>query len=307
MSDDQKVDTAYPNYKPEAQEQSLPGKDADMKPGAEHTKVERWTRDGKPYLVEYQGSDKLKDRAAIITGGDSGIGRSVAVFFAREGCDVTVNYLPVEEEDAQVTKKLVQEAGRKCLLIPGDLRDESVREKIIKTHLDEFKYIDVLVNNASQQVGCKDIADIDMQVVEDTFKSNIIQMIGLTKLATPHMQKGSCIINTSSVTAYKGSAAMLDYSSTKGAITAFTRSLALQLLPKGIRVNAVCPGPVYTPLQPASRPSDNMENWGVNEIPLYGRVGQPAELGAAYIFAAADSNLMTGQALHLNSGQYFVP
>ncbi|KAM0790704.1 hypothetical protein ACM66B_004561 [Microbotryomycetes sp. NB124-2] len=305
MSNEEKVITAYPNYRPGRQEQNLPGKDASMDPLAEHTKVERWTRDGEPYLAEYEGSNKLKDKAAIITGGDSGIGRSVAVFFAREGADITISYLPEEEEDAQTTKKLVEQAGRKCVLVPGDLTDESVREKLIKTHLDEFKFIDVLVNNASRQIGCKDIAEIDMSSVEGTFKSNIVQMIGLTKLAVPHLKRGSCILNTSSVTAYKGSAMMLDYSSTKGAILSFTRSLAVQVMPKGIRVNAICPGPVYTPLQPASRPADNMDDWGVGEIPLWGRVGQPAELGESYVYAAT-ANLLTGQALHPNSGQYLV-
>ncbi|KAK4052375.1 hypothetical protein OIV83_002177 [Microbotryomycetes sp. JL201] len=304
MSDD-KVITAYPNYKPAAQEQSLPGRDVDMEPLAEHTKIEKWTREGEPYLTEYEGSGKLKDKAAIVTGGDSGIGRTVAVFFAREGADVTVSYLPEEEKDAQQTKKLVEQAGRKCVLVPGDLREEGVREKVIKTHLDNFQYLDILVNNASRQIACKDIAEIDMPTVEETFKSNIVQMIGLTKLAVPHMKKGSCCINTSSVTAYKGSAAMLDYSSTKGAILAFTRSLAVQLMPKGVRVNAVCPGPVYTPLQPASRPADNMDGWGVGDIPMWGRVGQPAELGSTYVYAA-ESNLLTGQALHPNSGQYLV-
>lgn len=195
--------------------QTLPGEDNKMEPLAEHTKVERWTREGEPYLEEYQGKGLLKDKAAIITGGDSGIGRTVAIFFAREGADVTINYLPEEEKDAQEAKKQIEAAGRKALLIPGDLRDGAVRQKLIDEHLKAFKYIDVLVNNASQQIQCPDIADIKEEDVDSTFASNIIQYIKLTKLAVPHMKRGSNIINTTSVTAYKGSPAMLDYSCTK--------------------------------------------------------------------------------------------
>ncbi len=196
-------------------EQKLPGEDNKMEPLAEHTKVERWTREGEPYLEEYAGKGLLKGKAALITGGDSGIGRTVAIFFAREGADVTINYLPEEEEDAQNVKKEIEAAGRKALLIPGDLRDTAVRQKVVDEHLKAFKYIDVLVNNASQQIQCKDIAEIDEQNVRDTFESNIIQYILLSKLAVPHMKRGSNIINTTSVTAYKGSPGMLDYSCTK--------------------------------------------------------------------------------------------
>ncbi|GAA5867077.1 hypothetical protein JCM3774_004382 [Rhodotorula dairenensis] len=301
---DAKVITAYPNYAPEKFTQSLPGSDADMEPLAEHTKVERWHR-GEPYLEEYVGSNKLKDKKVLITGGDSGIGRTVAVFFAREGADVTINYLSEEEKDAQKTKELVEQAGRKCLLVPGNLETQEFREKLVDAHIKEYGALDILVNNASKQIQCKDLADIDMKNVESTFQSNIIAYIGLSKAALPHMKRGDCIINTTSVTAYKGSAGMLDYSATKGAITTFTKSLAGQLAPKGIRVVGVAPGPVFTPLQPASRSEDQMDNWGVGELPLHGRVGQPAELGESYVYLAT-SNLTTGQVVHPNSGQYFV-
>ncbi|GJN92613.1 hypothetical protein Rhopal_005648-T1 [Rhodotorula paludigena] len=298
MAGDDSVITAYPNYAPKKFEQSLPGKDQDMEPLAEHTKVERWHR-GEPRLEEYVGSGKLKEKKVIITGGDSGIGRTVAAFFAREGADVTINYLPEEEEDAQVTKKLVEDAGQKCLLFPGDLRSQETREKLIDAHLKEFQYLDILVNNASQQIQCKDLAEIDMDNVEDTFRTNIIQYIGLTKAALPHLKRGDSIICTTSVTAYKGSAGMLDYSATKGAINTFIRSLAMQVLPKGIRVTGVA-------LQPASRSAEQMENWGVDSVPLWGRVGQPAELGESYVYLAT-SELSTGTIVHPNSGNFFVP
>ncbi|TNY22897.1 putative oxidoreductase [Rhodotorula diobovata] len=315
MGKDENVHTAYKNYAPEAQEQKLPGGDVDMEPLAEHasllsslamTKVERWHR-GEPRLEEYVGSGKLKGKKAIITGGDSGIGRTVAAFFAREGCDVTIGYLKEEEKDAQETKKLVEAAGQKCLLVPGDLVFQETRDQLVAAHLKEYQYLDILVNNASQQIQCPDIADIDMDNVEHTFKANIIQYIGLTKAAIPHLKRGDVIINTTSVTAYKGSAGMLDYSASKGAMATFTRSLATQVFGKGIRVCGVAPGPVYTPLQPASRPAEQMEDWSVGSSSvLNGRVGQPAELGESYVYLAT-SELSTGTIVHPNSGQYFIP
>ncbi|GAA5869074.1 hypothetical protein JCM8547_008692 [Rhodosporidiobolus lusitaniae] len=307
MSSNDKVITAYPNYAPEKFEQSLPGHDdgpKGMEPKAEHTKVERWHR-GEPRLEEYVGSGKLKDKKCLITGGDSGIGRTVAAFFAREGADVTINYLPEEDVDAQETKKLVEAAGQRCLLVPGDLRTQAFREELVSKHIKEFGFLDILVNNASQQIQCKDLAEIDMDNVEDTFKTNIIQYIGVTKAALPHLKRGDVIINTTSVTAYKGSAGMIDYSCTKGGIATFIRSLATQVMPKGIRVVGVAPGPVYTPLQPASRSADQMDDWGVGSIPLFGRVGQPAELGESYVYLAT-SELSTGTIVHPNSGQHFI-
>jgi len=304
MADDKPI-TAYPNYAPEKQEQDLPGTDKSMEPYAEHTKQERWDENGKPYLQEYVGVGKLKGKKIIITGSDSGIGKSVAIFAAREGADVTVCYLPEEEVDAQDTKKRIEAEGQSCLLIAADLMKDSECKRLVDEHVQKFGRIDVLVNNASKQIQCKDIADIEPDNVRSTFHSNIVAMIVLTKFAVPHMQRGSTIVNSTSVTAKKGSAGMLDYSATKGAINTFTRSLAMQLMPKGIRVNAVAPGPVYTPLQPASRSGEQMEDWGVGAIPLHGRVAQPAELGASYIFlASADSNVMTGNIIHINSGQH---
>ncbi|WVQ96864.1 hypothetical protein IAU59_003971 [Kwoniella sp. CBS 9459] len=287
------------------QKQSLPGKDVDLDPLAEFTKLEKWDDEGKPYLEEYVGSNKLKGKVALVTGGDSGIGRAAAQQFAREGADVTIVYLPEEEEDAQRTKKAIEQDGRKCLTIAKDLMKEEDVKAIIDAHIKEHGKLDILVNNASKQIMCKDLADIELTNVESTFRSNILGMFALTKYALPHLKRGSSIINSSSVTAFKGSPAMMDYSSTKGAIVTFTRSLAMQLAPKGIRVNAVCPGPVYTPLQPASRPAEQMEEWQLGTLPLHGRANQPAEMGPAYVFlASADSNAMTGQMMHLNNGQW---
>jgi len=291
------------------QEQNLPGLDSKMDPLAEHTKVEAWDNEGKPYLKEYVGSGKLEKKAAIITGGDSGIGRSVAHMFAREGCDVTIVYLPQEEKDAQNVKQAITSdpscKSRKVLLIPADLMDAANCEKIVQKHMEEMGHLEVLVNNASKQMMCKALEDIDLESVESTFRSNILGMFALTKFALPHMKRGSTIVNSASVVAFKGSPAMMDYSSSKGAIITFTRSLALQLAPKGIRVNAVCPGPVYTPLQPASRPGEQMEDWTVGSVPLHGRAGMPSECGPSYVFcASSDSNIMTGALIHINNGQW---
>ncbi|KAK9894222.1 NAD(P)-binding protein [Cystobasidium minutum MCA 4210] len=297
--------TAYANAEPKKQEQTLPGTEKALEPFAEHTKLEKWDENGKPYLEEYVGSGKLKGKKIIITGGDSGIGKAVALQAAREGADLTINYLPEEQEDADDVKKRVEQEGRECLLVPADLMEDANCKKVVDEHVKKYGRIDVLVNNASKQIQCKDLADIEPDNVRSTFKSNIVAMIVLTKFALPHMRRGSTIVNSASVTAYKGSAGMLDYSATKGAICTFTRSLAMQLMPKGIRVNAVAPGPVYTPLQPASRSGEQMEGWGIGDIPLHGRVAQPAELGPSYIFlASADSNAMTGNTIHINSGQW---
>ncbi|TFK30937.1 NAD(P)-binding protein [Coprinopsis marcescibilis] len=297
--------TAYSVAVPEKQQQSLPGLDKDIRPGVEYTKLEYWDDEGKPSLREYIGSNKLQGKTAIITGGDSGIGRAAAIMFSREGCSgITISYLPDEEADAKDAKRLVEESGAKCNIVPGDLMDETVCKKLVQSHLQAFGKLNILVNNASKQIICKDFKDIDLNKVESTFRSNILQMFAVTKFALPHLKRGASIINTTSVTAYRGSAGLVDYASTKGAITSFTRSLATQLAPKGIRVNGVAPGPIITALQAASRPAEGMEGLGVG-MPLHGRAGQPAEAGPAYVFlASSDSNIMTGQFIHINSGEH---
>ncbi|PTB42462.1 hypothetical protein M441DRAFT_57207 [Trichoderma asperellum CBS 433.97] len=282
------------SFKPveEAQRQDLPGLEKDMKPTSESTALE-----GKHQHQEYLAAGKLKGNKALITGGDSGIGRSVAVLFAREGSDVTIVYLPEEEEDARETKKMVEKEGKECLLIPGNLMDNETCRKAVEQHMQKFGALHVLVNNASKQMMCDDISKIDLDDVESTFRSNILQMFAVTKYAVPHMQKGGSIINTTSTVGFRGTASMVDYASTKGAITSFTQSLAKQLMPKGIRVNAVAPGPVHTPLQPASRPAEQMEGFGAKSG--IGRPGQPSEIAPSFIFLASkDAELYYGQILH---------
>ncbi|KAJ6585714.1 hypothetical protein B0H19DRAFT_1206924 [Mycena capillaripes] len=280
-----------------AQEQELPGLDKNMAIPAEHSKVEYWDDDGKPYLKEYVGSEKLKGKKAIITGGDSGIGRAVAIFFAREGADVTIVYLPEEEPDAKsLEAEITKNTSSKILLIPVDLETPSAAKKVVSSHLERFGKLDILVNNASKQI-------MNDENILTTFRSNIFQMMYLTREAVPHMKRGSAIINTTSVLAYKGSSGLIDYSATKGAIVTFTRSVATELAPKGIRVNAIAPGSFYTPLQPASRDAGQMEGMGLGSVPLHGRVGQPAEIAEAYVLLAGPGgNYMTGTVIHINGG-----
>ncbi|TFK51549.1 NAD(P)-binding protein [Heliocybe sulcata] len=299
--------TAYKHVAvPEKQEQNLPGLDKNIEPGLEYTKQEVWDDEGKPVLREYVGSGKLKGKTAIVTGGDSGIGRSAAMLFAREGAaGITIVHLTEEKEDAEAVKLALEKDGAKCLLVPCNLEKEKDCQAVVDAHVQTFGSLHVLVNNASKQILASKLEDIDLENVRSTFQSNILQMFAVTKFALPHMKRGSSIINTTSVTAYKGSGSLVDYSSTKGAIVTFTRSLATQLAPKGIRVNAIAPGPVITSLQAASRPADQMEGLGVG-MPLHGRAAQPAEMGPAYVFLASpsDSNCMTGAVLHINNGQH---
>lgn len=282
-----------------------------MSPLASHTKVEKWDDDGKPYLEEYQGSNRLKGKTAIVTGGDSGIGRSVSLFYAREGAHVSVVYLPEEQKDAEDLLEMAKQnpTGEKTLnLIPADLMDEEQCKKIVDGHISKFGKLDILVSNASKQLVCSDWSKVDLKNSESIVRSNLLGMFALTKYALPHLKRGASIINTSSVTARKGSLGMVDYSATKGAIDTFTRSIAMQVKDKGIRVNAVGVGPVYTPLQPASRSGESMEGWAVGEPALlHNRPGQPAEIGGTYVFLAdsASSNLITGSVLAINSGSYF--
>jgi NAD(P)-dependent dehydrogenase (short-subunit alcohol dehydrogenase family) len=247
-----------------------------------------------------RGSGKLKGKVAIITGGDSGIGRAVAIAFAKEGADVAVVYLE-EHKDAQETEQRVEEWGRKCLLIDGDVGDEKFCQKAVEETVDEFGKIDILVNNAAEQHRQDSIEKITEKQLERTFRTNIFSFFFMTKAVMKYLKKGSSIINTASVTAYKGSPELLDYSSTKGAIVAFTRSLSQALADKKIRVNAVAPGPIWTPLIPSTFPAKDVATFG-SDVPL-GRAGQPEEVAPSFVFLASDdTSYMTGQVLHPNGG-----
>jgi len=279
------------------QKQTLPPQHQDVQPGHEDLMNPKPAFDDQMYT----GSGKLKNKVAIITGGDSGIGRAVAVFFAKEGAHVVISYLD-EQKDAEETKKYVEAEGQKCLLIPGDIGDETVCQQVVTKTVETFGQIDILVNNAAEQHPQKGIEDITSEQLERTFRTNIFSFFYLTKAALPHLKQGSAIINTSSVTAYAGNEQLLDYSATKGAITTFTRSLALNLAGKGIRVNAVAPGPIWTPLIPSTFPADQVATFGAN-TPMK-RPGQPEELAPAYVFLASDdSSYMSGQTLHVNGGK----
>ncbi|NJM73184.1 MAG: SDR family oxidoreductase [Scytonema sp. RU_4_4] len=250
--------------------------------------------------AQYQGSGKLKDKVALITGGDSGIGRAVAIAFAKEGADVAIVYLK-EHDDAKETKQLVESLGRHAIAIAGDVGDEAFCQQAIQQTVDEFGKLDILINNAAEQHPQKSIENITKEQLERTFRTNIFSMFFLTKAALKYLKEGSTIINTTSVTAYKGSPQLLDYSSTKGAIVAFTRSLSQGLIEKGIRVNAVAPGPIWTPLIPSTFPEEKVETFG-KQVPMQ-RAGQPEEVAPSYVFLASDdSSYFSGQVLHPNGG-----
>jgi NAD(P)-dependent dehydrogenase (short-subunit alcohol dehydrogenase family) len=249
----------------------------------------------------YQGSGKLKNKVALITGGDSGIGKSVAIYFAKEGADVAISYLN-ELQDAEETKSLIEAEGRRCLLLPGDISMESVCIDIVLKVITEFKKIDVFVNNAAEQHPQKSLLDITEEQLEQTFRTNIFSYFYMTKAVLPYLQNGSSIINTSSITAYDGHDQLLDYSATKGAVVSFTRSLSASLVKQGIRVNGVAPGPIWTPLIPSTFTADQVSTFG-STTPM-GRAGQPHELAPTYVFLASnDSSYMTGQMLHVNGGK----
>lgn len=269
------------------QSQRRPGKESKMKP--------------QPKAERVQKVYKLQNRVAFITGGDSGIGKAVAILFAQEGADVALSYLN-EEGDAQETKEIVESYGGKCLLQKGDISRESVCNRIIKNATKKFGRIDILINNAAIHYEAKSIEDISTDQLLKTFSVNLFSMFWITKYALPYMKKGSSIINTSSVTAYRGSPNLIDYSSTKGAIVSFTRSLSENLITKGIRVNGVAPGPIWTPLIPSSFNANRVAKHG-SDVPMK-RAGEPAEVAPCYLFLACDdSSYMTGQFLHPNGGE----
>lgn len=249
----------------------------------------------------YRGSGKLLGKVAYISGGDSGIGRAVAILFAKEGANVAIGYLN-EEEDAQETRRQVEEERRRCLLLPGDIGDPDFCARSVELCVQEFGGLDILVNNAAEQHPQDSIEAISPQQLERTFRTNVFAMFYLTSAALKHLRPGSTIINTTSVTAYRGSPGLLDYSATKGAIVAFTRSLSQALIDKGIRVNAVAPGPIWTPLIPSTFDAEKVASFGTDE-PM-GRAGQPSEVAPSYVFlASSDSSYISGQVLHPNGGE----
>ncbi len=273
---------------PMIREDALPGHESALEP--------------KPdWQPRYPGSGRLKGKVAIVTGGDSGIGRAVAVLFAREGADVAILYL-CEHDDAAKTKALVEKEGAQALTIAGDLGGKAFCDKAVQQVVDRFQRLDILVNNAGEQHPDKDITDISDEQLKRTFQTNIFSMFYLTQAARPHLKQGAAIINCTSVTMYKGSKDLLDYSATKGAITAFTRSLSQNLVEEGIRVNAVAPGPIWTPLNPfGGQPPEEIKDFG-KDTPMK-RPGQPNEVAPAFLFLACeDSSYMTGQVLHPNGG-----
>jgi NAD(P)-dependent dehydrogenase (short-subunit alcohol dehydrogenase family) len=280
------------------QEQQLqPPQHQDRQPGLES----EMTPKPQAERPEHRGSGKLRGKVALITGGDSGIGRAVAIAFAREGADISVVYLN-EHEDAAETRRQVEEEGQRCIVLPGDIGDEQFCTEAVRRTAAELGSLDILVNNAAEQHPQKSITDISAEQLERTFRTNIFSYFFMAKAVLPHLKEGSTIINTTSVTAYKGSPELLDYSSTKGAIVAFTRSLSMSLVEQGIRVNGVAPGPIWTPLIPATFPEDKVASFGA-DVPMK-RPGQPAEVAACFVFLASeDSSYISGQILHPNGGE----
>jgi NAD(P)-dependent dehydrogenase (short-subunit alcohol dehydrogenase family) len=275
----------------------------EQKPQSQELPGEERKMDPQPVFEnpDTKSCQKLAGRVALITGGDSGIGRAVAVLFAKEGADIAIVYLN-EHADSKTTKENVEKFGRKCLTIPGNVAEEEFCNTAVEQVVNEYGRLDILVNNAAMQVEQTDILNITTDQLTKTFATNIFAYFWFAKAALPYLKEGSSIINSSSVTAYRGSSHLMDYASTKGAIVAFTRSLASNLADKKIRVNAVAPGPIWTPLIPASFDEEKVSKFGSN-VPL-GRAGQPVEIAPSYLFlASADSSYMTGQVLHPNGGE----
>jgi NAD(P)-dependent dehydrogenase (short-subunit alcohol dehydrogenase family) len=283
--------TQYPGTEEQGPEQlTHPGRDADMDLRPDHGED------------SYRGSNKLADRRALITGGDSGIGRAVALAFAREGADVLISYLADEEADARETCGLVEDAGRRAVAVAGDIQDENHCQSLVNRCVSELGGLDVLVNNAAYQMSREGIANIDTEQFDRVMKTNVYAMFWLCRAAIPVMRPGSAIINTTSIQAYQPSPQLLDYATSKAAILNFTRGLAQELAPKGIRVNAVAPGPIWTPLIPATLPAEKVDDFGA-DTPI-GRAGQPAELAPAYVFlASSDSSYITGERIAVTGGK----
>jgi NAD(P)-dependent dehydrogenase (short-subunit alcohol dehydrogenase family) len=279
-----------PEYPEQTQMDQHPGLDQDMQPEPDYG------------FETYRGSGKLEGKKAVITGGDSGIGRAVALAFAREGADVVLSYLEAEEADAEEAAKAVEDSGRKAVKVPGDVADEAQCQALIQSAVDEFGRIDVLVNNAAHQMTVDGIADVSTELLDRTFKTNIYAMFWLVKAALPHMPEGGSIINTCSIQAYQPSPTLLPYSSTKGAIISFTKGLALEVVQYGLRANSVAPGPVWTPIIPASMPGDTVSSFG-GTSPM-GRPAQPAELAPAFVFLASqEASYVNGETLGVTGGK----
>jgi NAD(P)-dependent dehydrogenase (short-subunit alcohol dehydrogenase family) len=281
---------AHPRPPFPRQHQPKPGIESKVRPRPEYK------------APDYRGADKLKKRAALITGGDSGIGRAVAVLFAREGADVAIVYLPVEESDAQTTRKAVEAEGRRALLIPGDVQQSEFCVEAVERTVEAFGRLDIVVNNAAYQQHQESIEDITDQQLDRTFRTNIYGYFYMTRAALPHLKAGATIINTGSITGLEGSKQLLDYAATKGAIHAFTKSLAQNLVDKKIRVNCVSPGPVWTPLNPSDKTADKVARFGA-DTPMK-RPAQPEEIAPAFVFFASnsDSSYVTGEVLTLLGG-----
>ncbi len=285
---DPRAEHAKPPF-PE-QKQQYPGTDSELQPQADHGEQ------------TYRGHGRLKDRAAIITGADSGIGRAVAIAFAREGADVLVSYLN-EDDDAKETERWVRDAGRKCIRMPGDIQDEDHCRQLVDRAMSDFGHIDLLINNAAFQATHKKIEEFSTPELDRTFRTNIYAMFFLCRAALPKMRPGSAIVNTASIQAYDPSPSLLAYAATKGAIVTFTKALSKMAAKQGVRVNAVAPGPVWTPLIPATMDPKHIEKFGA-DTPL-GRAAQPAEIAPAFVFLASnDSSYITGEVIGVTGGEF---